>query len=178
MKKFFMGYAFLWLPNLQGCGCSFVVIACPIRVIVWQKSALRIFSSSHSRIFYGKRILKKPKRKMFCAIDLCKLLDSGRRSWYNRIGIEGGKWYCEKERLLIGVIGSDHPHRAASDALFQSAFFKNSLFGYSILRYDKADAYDDTYRYWAKSISNGPEFLKAHRRIQFFDAVSVRRGRQ
>ncbi len=50
---------------------------------------------------------------------------------------------------------------------FSPLFFKDKLFGYSILRYDRADTYDDTYRYWVKSVSNGLEFLRLKADVRY-----------
>lgn len=38
-------------------------------------------------------------------------------------------------------------------------FFENKLFGYYVLQYNTPDTYDDIFRNWMKSLSNGLEFL-------------------
>ncbi|MBO4876762.1 MAG: substrate-binding domain-containing protein [Ruminococcus sp.] len=46
-------------------------------------------------------------------------------------------------------------------------FFKGRLLGCCAVMYDRPDTYDDTYRHWLKSVSNGLEFLRLKTDIDF-----------
>ena len=46
-------------------------------------------------------------------------------------------------------------------------FFKERLLGYSVVMYQTSDTYDNTYRKWLKSVSNGLEFLRLKTDIDF-----------
>ena len=50
---------------------------------------------------------------------------------------------------------------------FNPLFFNDRLFGHLILKYAQPDTYDDIYRNWLKSISNGLEFLRMKNDIQY-----------
>lgn len=50
---------------------------------------------------------------------------------------------------------------------FTPLFFNERMFGYSVLKYDSPDTYDDIYRNWIKSISNGLEFLRMKNDIKY-----------
>ena len=50
---------------------------------------------------------------------------------------------------------------------FNPVFFKDHLLGYCAVMYDQPDTYDDTYRQWLKSVSNGLEFLRLKTDINF-----------
>ena len=50
---------------------------------------------------------------------------------------------------------------------FNPVFFKERLLGYCAVMYDEPDTYDDTYRHWLKSVSNGLEFLRLKTDIDF-----------
>lgn len=50
---------------------------------------------------------------------------------------------------------------------FNPLFFKNRTFGYLVLKYDNPDTYDDIFRNWIKSISNGLEFLRLKNDIRY-----------
>lgn len=50
---------------------------------------------------------------------------------------------------------------------FNPVFFKEHLLGYCAVMYDRPDTYDNTYRYWLKSVSNGLEFLRLKTDINF-----------
>lgn len=46
-------------------------------------------------------------------------------------------------------------------------FFQERLFGYAVLQYEQPDTYDDSYRFWLKSISNGLEFLRLKADVRY-----------
>ena len=46
-------------------------------------------------------------------------------------------------------------------------FFRERLLGCCAVMYDRQDTYDDTYRHWLKSVSNGLEFLRLKTDINF-----------
>ncbi|WP_294753917.1 substrate-binding domain-containing protein [uncultured Ruminococcus sp.] len=50
---------------------------------------------------------------------------------------------------------------------FNPLFFNDRLFGYLVLKYHDPDTYDDIYRNWLKSVSNGLEFLRMKNDIQY-----------
>ncbi len=50
---------------------------------------------------------------------------------------------------------------------FTPLFFNERMFGYSVLKYDIPDTYDDIYRNWIKSVSNGLEFLRMKNDIKY-----------
>ena len=50
---------------------------------------------------------------------------------------------------------------------FTPLFFGQRLFGHLILRYDRPDTYDDFFRSWSRSISNGLEILRMKNDIQY-----------
>lgn len=50
---------------------------------------------------------------------------------------------------------------------FNPVFFKERLLGYCAVMYDYPDTYDDTYRHWLKSVSNGLELLRLKTDISF-----------
>lgn len=50
---------------------------------------------------------------------------------------------------------------------FSPLFFRNRMFGHIMLRFDEPDTYDDIFRNWIKSISNGLEFLCRKNDIQY-----------
>ena len=50
---------------------------------------------------------------------------------------------------------------------FNPIFFRERLLGYCAVMYDRPDTYDDTYRHWMKSVSNGLEFLRLKTDIDF-----------
>ena len=50
---------------------------------------------------------------------------------------------------------------------FNPLFFNDRLFGHLILKYHDPDTYDDIYRNWLKSVSNGLEFLRMKNDIQY-----------
>ena len=52
-------------------------------------------------------------------------------------------------------------------------FFKKRLLGYSVVMYEKPDTYDNTYRHWLKSVSNGLEFLRLKTDINFLMQCST-----
>ncbi len=52
-------------------------------------------------------------------------------------------------------------------------FFKERLLGYCVVMYKTPDTYDNTYRYWLKSISNGLEFLRLKTDINFLMQCST-----
>ena len=52
-------------------------------------------------------------------------------------------------------------------------FFKERLLGYCVLMYDMPDTYDNTYRHWLKSVSNGLEFLRLKTDIDFLMQCST-----
>ncbi len=46
-------------------------------------------------------------------------------------------------------------------------FFKDELLGCCIAEYESPDTYDDTYRYWLKSVSNALEFLRLKSDVRY-----------
>lgn len=50
---------------------------------------------------------------------------------------------------------------------FNPLFFNDRLFGHLVLKYHAPDTYDDIYRNWLKSVSNGLEFLRMKNDIQY-----------
>ena len=50
---------------------------------------------------------------------------------------------------------------------FTPMFCNDRMFGYSVLKYDCPDTYDDIYRNWIKSVSNGLEFLRMKNDIKY-----------
>lgn len=50
---------------------------------------------------------------------------------------------------------------------FTPIFFGHRLFGHIILRYDSPDTYDDFFRSWIKSVTNGLEILRMKNDIQY-----------
>ena len=50
---------------------------------------------------------------------------------------------------------------------FTPLFCNDRMFGYSVLKYDCPDTYDDIYRNWIKSVSNGLEFLRMKNDIKY-----------
>ena len=50
---------------------------------------------------------------------------------------------------------------------FDPVYFKERLLGYCVVMYSDPDTYDDTYRHWLKSVSNGLEFLRLKTDISF-----------
>ena len=52
-------------------------------------------------------------------------------------------------------------------------FFKKHLLGYSVVMYDMPDTYDDSYRQWLKSVSNGLEFLRLKTDINYLMQCST-----
>ena len=50
---------------------------------------------------------------------------------------------------------------------FNPLFFSKRLFGYIVLKYGEPDTYDDIFRNWLKSISNGLEFLRIKNDIRY-----------
>lgn len=50
---------------------------------------------------------------------------------------------------------------------FNPLFFSDRLFGHLVLKYNVPDTYDDIYRNWLKSVSNGLEFLRMKNDIQY-----------
>ena len=50
---------------------------------------------------------------------------------------------------------------------FNPLFFNDRLFGHLVLKYHDPDTYDDIYRNWLKSVSNGLEFLRMKNDIQY-----------
>lgn len=53
---------------------------------------------------------------------------------------------------------------------FSPLFFNKKSFGYTILKYDKPDTYDITYKTWIKSLSNALEFIRMKSDIRYFTA--------
>lgn len=50
---------------------------------------------------------------------------------------------------------------------FNPLIFDNRLFGYLILKYDNPDSYDNNFKFWIKSFSNGLEFLRLKHDINY-----------
>lgn len=50
---------------------------------------------------------------------------------------------------------------------FNPLFFNDRLFGHLVLKFHDPDTYDDIYRNWLKSVSNGLEFLRMKNDIQY-----------
>ncbi len=50
---------------------------------------------------------------------------------------------------------------------FNPLFFNGHMFGHIVLKYEKPDTYDDVFRNWLKSVSNGLEFLRMKNDIQY-----------
>lgn len=50
---------------------------------------------------------------------------------------------------------------------FSPLFFQTKLFGHVVLKYRRADGYDDIYRNWIKSVCNGLEFLRMKNDISY-----------
>lgn len=50
---------------------------------------------------------------------------------------------------------------------FSPLFFNGHMFGHIVLKYEKPDTYDDVFRNWMKSVSNGLEFLRMKNDIQY-----------
>ncbi|MGN0647758.1 MAG: substrate-binding domain-containing protein [Oscillospiraceae bacterium] len=58
-------------------------------------------------------------------------------------------------------------NHAAAVYYFNPLFFSNRLFGYIVLQYGTPDTYDDIFRNWLKTISNGLEFLRIKNDIRY-----------
>ena len=58
-------------------------------------------------------------------------------------------------------------NNAAAVYYFNPLFFSRRLFGYIVLQYGTPDTYDDIFRNWLKSISNGLEFLRIKNDIRY-----------
>ena len=71
----------------------------------------------------------------------------------------------ELNRYELGRIFALHTDPAAY--YFTPLFFGEKFFGYVILRYDEPDAYDDIFRNWIKTVSNGLEFLRMKNDIRY-----------
>ena len=56
---------------------------------------------------------------------------------------------------------------------FNPVFFKERLLGYCAVMYDKPETYDNTYRHWLKSVSNGLEFLRLKTDINYLMQCST-----
>ena len=54
---------------------------------------------------------------------------------------------------------------------FTPLFFSDRMFGHVVLKYDIPDTYDDIFRNWIKSVSNGLEFLRMKNDIQYLTRV-------
>lgn len=50
---------------------------------------------------------------------------------------------------------------------FNPLFYDNRMFGYTVLKYDTPDTYDDIYRNWLKSVSNGLVFMRLKNDIRY-----------
>lgn len=50
---------------------------------------------------------------------------------------------------------------------FTPLFFGDRFFGHILLKYDDPDVYDDIFRHWTKTISNGLEFLRMKNDIKY-----------
>jgi len=71
----------------------------------------------------------------------------------------------EMDILDIGNVMAMHTE--PSVYYFDPLFFGNRFFGYTILRYDKPDTYDDIFRNWIKTVSNSLEYLRMKNDIQY-----------
>lgn len=79
------------------------------------------------------------------------------------------KW-SRHEDIVLKVTELDRlsEHFPAMAAIYLNpVFFRERLLGYCAVMYDRADTYDDTYRHWLKSVSNGLEFLRLKTDIDF-----------
>ncbi len=50
---------------------------------------------------------------------------------------------------------------------FNPLFYGTEMFGYLVLKYDTPDTYDDAYRNWIKSVSNGLAFMRMKNDIKY-----------
>ncbi|MBR4626483.1 MAG: substrate-binding domain-containing protein [Ruminococcus sp.] len=72
---------------------------------------------------------------------------------------------AEINRFDFGKLFAKHTEPAAY--YFDPLFFGDKFFGYTVLRYDEPDSYDDIFRNWVKSVSNGLEFLRMKNDIRY-----------
>lgn len=84
--------------------------------------------------------------------------------------------YARRDDIVLRVSGlhtlADH-FPEMSVIYFNPVFFKERLLGYCAVMYDKPETYDDTYRHWLKSVSNGLEFLRLKTDISFLMQCST-----
>lgn len=71
----------------------------------------------------------------------------------------------ELNKYEFGKLFALHAEPAAY--YFDPLFFGDKFFGYTVLRYDEPDTYDDIFRNWIKSVSNGLEFLRMKNDIRY-----------
>ena len=53
-----------------------------------------------------------------------------------------------------------HRYKQAAVGYLHPIYFRDRLFGYCMVWYEKTDTYDETYLRWLKAVSNGLEFLR------------------